>query len=160
MKKKLYVLFIDFSKAYDRVPRAKLIERLKNLGCCIVMLQAIKTMYACRKHIVRSSGINASIGVRQGAPSSCLLFTLFLDNMVRMLKSSVVTDGFLGSLHALLLMDDAVILSTTREMCIRKLGVVLQFCRESGMIFNEKKTKFFVINGQEDDKERILCVME
>ena len=28
-KEKLYVLFIDFSKAYDRVPRDRLLERLR-----------------------------------------------------------------------------------------------------------------------------------
>ena len=31
-KKKMYILFIDFSKAYDRVPRHKLIEYMNSLG--------------------------------------------------------------------------------------------------------------------------------
>ena len=40
-KVKLYVLFVDFSKAYDRVPQEKLIERLKSFGCGRIMLKAI-----------------------------------------------------------------------------------------------------------------------
>lgn len=34
-KLKLYVLFIDYSKAYDRVPRGKLTEVLKSRGCVV-----------------------------------------------------------------------------------------------------------------------------
>ena len=44
-KEKLYILFIDFSKAYDKVPRHKLIEHLKSLRCGSVMLHALKNMY-------------------------------------------------------------------------------------------------------------------
>lgn len=152
-KKKLYVLFIDFSKAYDRVPRDKLIQRLKDLGCGHVMLQVIKAMYTCTKNMIRSVIIDAAIGVRQGAPSSCLLFIIYIDQLVRMMKRAVETDGFLGSLHVMLLMDDAVVLATSREMCLRKFKVVCEFCNESGMLINKKKTKFFVINGQQDDKQ-------
>ena len=32
-KLKLYILFIDYRKAYDKVPRLKLMECLKTLGC-------------------------------------------------------------------------------------------------------------------------------
>lgn len=66
--------------------------------------------------------------------------------MIRMLKRAVPTDGFLGSLHALLLMDDSVILATSREMCKKKLDIVCQFCKESGMEIIEKKTFFFFCN--------------
>ena len=72
--------------------------------------------------------------------------------MVRMIKDAVANDGFLGILHALLLMDDTVILATNRNMCERKFKAVVQYCREFGMSINTKKTKFFVINGHESDK--------
>ena len=72
--------------------------------------------------------------------------------MVKMIKEAVPVDGFLGDLHALLLMDDTVILATSREMCINKFKVVLDYCEEYGMEINEKKTKFMVINHSEEDK--------
>ena len=155
-KKKLYILFIDFSKAYDRVPRGKLIKYLMNLGCGKVMVKAIKAMYDCTKNILRSAVINSSVGVRQGAPTSCLLFILYIDRMVRMLKDSIESDGFLGNLHTLLLMDDAVILATSRLMCEKKMKVILKYCQEYGMVINEKKTKFFVINNEECDKRDLV----
>ena len=70
-----------------------------------------------------------------------------------MIKRAVGNDVFLCLLHVLLLMDDAVIMATNREMCLKKLEVVHEFCCESGMKINEKKTKFFVVNGEECDKQ-------
>ena len=96
--------------------------------------------------------IDATTGVRQGAPSSCLLFIMYIDVMVKMIKGSFANDGFLGVLHALLLMDDTVLLATSREKCESKFRVVTQYCKEFGMLINVKKTKFFVINGCEIDK--------
>lgn len=154
-KNKLYVLFIDFSKAYDRVPRNKLVKRLKELGCGKVMLYIIKAMYTCTKNILKSAIIDTTVGVRQGAPTSSLLFVIYIDKMVQMLKRAVERDGFLGSLHVLLLMDDAVVLATSRKMCLKKLASVSEFCKESGMLINEKKTKFFVINGDENDRQSL-----
>ena len=151
-KVKLFVLFIDYSKAYDRVPRHKLVAVLKSRGCGKIMLKAIQSMYTCTKNILKAAIIDATIGVRQGSPSSCLLFILYIDEMVRMIKSAIANDGFLGMLHALLLMDDTVILATNRDMCLKKFKVVTQYCRDYGMEINAKKTKFFVINGSDADK--------
>ena len=149
---KLYVLFIDFSKAYDRVSRRKLIEVLKSRGCGMVMLKAIQAMYSCTKNVLRSAIINANIGVRQGAPSSCLLFVIYIDEMIKMMRNSIAEDGFLGGLHALLLMDDTVIMATNRSSCEAKLKIVLKYCEDFGMSINVKKTKFYVINGSSDDR--------
>lgn len=111
------------------------------------MTKAIRSMYSCTKNIMKSVIIESSIGVRQGAPTSCLLFILYIEN-------EIGHDDFLGDLHALLLMDDTAIVATTREMCERKLDV-LRYCNSSGMVINEKKTKFFVINGNEEDKSNL-----
>ncbi len=93
---KLYLLFIDFSKAYDRVPCKKLLEVLRLRGCGKVMLRAIQAMYACTKNLLRSATVEATVGVRQGALSSCLLFTVYMDEVVRMMKRNIGNDGFLG----------------------------------------------------------------
>ena len=54
--------------------------------------------------------------MRQEAPSSCLLFTMYMDQLVRMLRRSVEQNGFLVALHTLLLMDDMVILAASEEI--------------------------------------------
>ncbi|CAL4246672.1 unnamed protein product, partial [Meganyctiphanes norvegica] len=151
-KRKLYILFIDFSKAYDKVPRNKLIEYMKSLGCGRVLLYAIQNMYKCTYNVLNSIKISTSSGVRQGAPTSCLLFIMYVDKMVKMIKEAVPLDGFLGSLHILMLMDDTVVMATNRDACLEKLDAVLRYCNEYGMEINAKKTKFFVINSEATDK--------
>ena len=151
-KKKLYVMFVDFSKAYDRVPRGKMISYLKELGCGKRMLYAIRNMYSNTKNVLRTAVINSSVGVRQGAPTSCLLFVIYMNKMVKMLKDAIPVDNFLGNLHMLLLMDDTVIVATSREMCIKKFDIMMNYCNEYGMQLNDKKSKFFVINKSVEDQ--------
>lgn len=66
-----------------------------------------------------------------------------------MLKQAIAADGFLGCMHSLMLMDDTVIMATSRQMCIRKLGIVLDYCKEYRMKLNESKTIFFVVNHKD-----------
>ena len=40
-KQKLYILFSDFEKAYDKVERAKLIKLLRSAGCGKLTLEII-----------------------------------------------------------------------------------------------------------------------
>ena len=65
-------------------------------------------------------------------------------------------DGFLSWLHLLALMDDTVLLATTREKLIKKIQLLMQFCKKYGMVINEKKTNLMVVNGCAVDKEPIF----
>ena len=149
----LYVVYVDFSKAYDRVPRKGLMNSLKDLGCGKIMLAALVSMYKVSKSILGMAIITSVLGVKQGSPTSCFLFTLYVNKLIRMLKDSCGQDGYLGWLHALLLMDDTVILATSREQCKKKVSILLDFCQTHGMKINEDKTKFMVLNGTEQDQD-------
>jgi hypothetical protein len=148
---KLFIVFIDFSKACDKVPRNELLKAMKNLGCGLAMLCAMAVVYSDTKFVLGAALITATIGVRQGSPTSCLLFTLYVNRLIRELKSKCPHDGFLGWLHSLMLMDDTAILATSRSACQEKIEVALDFCVTSGMVINEGKTKFMVINGSSED---------
>ena len=51
-----------------------------------------------------------------------------------------------------MLMDDTVILSTSRTMFKKKLKILEEYCNEYGMVINEDKTKCMVIDGEECDR--------
>ena len=74
--KKLFITFVDFSKAYDLVPQHMLFSVLKHLGCGAVMLGAISAMYSVTQSVIGTAIITTVIGVRQGSPASCLLFVI------------------------------------------------------------------------------------
>ena len=59
--------------------------------------------------------------------------------------------------YMLLLMDDTILLSTTRKGIEYKLRILYEYCNEYGMKVNNDKTKFFVVNGEAGDKQA-LCV--
>ena len=154
-QEKLFLLFIDFEKAYDKVPRKGLLDVLKDLGCGRKFLQILAAIYANIKMVFKLATIATSMGVRQGAATSCMLFIIYLDVMVKMING-VDDDKFLKSCHALLLMDDTVLLATSRERLIQKFKIVQEFCTMYGMSINISKTKFMVINNDMNDKIPII----
>ena len=156
LKIPLFIVFVDFSKAYDRVPRNYLLKLLKTLGCGVVMLTALTSLFCVTQFILGSTIITAMLGVKQGSPTSCFLFILFVDEFIRLVKSSTDTDGFLDWLHLLMLMDDTVIFATSRERLCQKLDVLTQWCNRSGMVINEDKTKFMAIGAEAHDKRPIM----
>ena len=116
------------------------------------MVAAIATFYTDTRFILDAATIYACLGVRQGSPTSCFLFTLYVNGIITELKRRCGLDGYLGWLHSLLLMDDTVLLATTREKCEEKFSVLLDFCHDFGMEINASKTKFMVINGTSEDR--------
>ena len=153
-KKKLFILFVDFSKAYDRVSRYKLLELLKKAGCGRILLRAIFLMYKTTKILYENITICTNTGVKQGSPSSGFLFTFFINPLVSLLKE-LGADSFLEDLHCLLMMDDSVIMATSREKLEEKIEVLLKFCNDYGMVVNELKTKYMIINHESEDKINI-----
>ncbi len=97
-KQTLFVTFVDFSKAYGKVPRQVMFDWLKHLGAGNVILQALWGLYRDTRMILGSAIINATVGVRQGSPSSSFLFTTYVDHLVRRLKESCAPDSFLVDL--------------------------------------------------------------
>ncbi len=151
-KTKLFVTFEDFSKAYDLVPRGDLFRVLKRLGCGRVMLAALKAMYQMTESVI-GEVVTATLGVRQASPSSCVLFILFVNDLIKLVKERCQPDGFLQWLHTLVLMDDSVLLATSRQAMTHKVAIVQEFCENYGIKINQSKTKFFVINGEARDTE-------
>ncbi len=75
---------------------------------------------------------------------------------MRRLKESCAPDSYLGWLHSFLLMDDTVLLATSRKAACHKLQILDDFCQASGMRVNQQKTKFMIINGTRDDQLKPL----
>ena len=154
-KIKLFITFVDFSRAYDCVPRYKLFLMLKHMGCGMTMLMALIAMYRCTNSVLGTAVIAATVGVRQGSPTSCILFVIYVNRMIQMIKEGCLADGFLSWLHIIVMMDDTVLLSTTKDGMKNKIKIMYDYCNSYGMIVNNSKTKFMVVNGSSEDREPI-----
>ena len=119
------------------------------------MLAALVAMYWVTESIVGAAVMTATLGVRQGSPTSCLLFIIFVNELIKVMKEKCDSERFIQWLHVLVLMDDTVLLATTRDSMIKKVKILQEFCHDYGMLINSSKTKFFVVSGDDGDKEPI-----
>ena len=70
---KLFLTFVDSNKAYDMVPLDRLFVILKRIGYGMLMLAAFITKYSVTESVIGGSVMTATMGVRQGSPTSFLL---------------------------------------------------------------------------------------
>ena len=108
------------------------------------MLAAIIAMYRVTQSVLGTALVTATIGVRQYSPTSCVLFIIFVNDLIKMIKENCEADGFLSWLHILVLMDDTVLLATSRAMMIKKVQLLKRYCETYNMQINERKTIFCV----------------
>ncbi|RYA71702.1 hypothetical protein DD592_26400 [Enterobacter cloacae complex sp. 2DZ2F20B] len=84
----LYLLFIDFKKAYDTVNRKELLEAMKELGVLRKLIKLTKMTLQSTRNRVRINGLlsepfQVRTGLRQGDPISTTLFNLVLEAIIR-----------------------------------------------------------------------------
>ncbi len=122
------------------MPRHTLFRTLKRLGCGKVMLVAIIAMYHVTESIVGCAVVTSTVRVRQGLSTSCLLFIIYVDELIKVMKIRCQRETFIDWLHILLFMDDTVLFSASRSNIQRKLRILKEFCDEYGMKINAEKT--------------------
>ena len=124
------ILFIDFKKAYDLVPREALLFKLRAAGVSGKTLNFLRGLYTNSKFRVRVGGTLTRIfevlrGCRQGCVSSPISFDVFIDDLVLELRNVGVAVPSTGELLAsLLFADDLAILVESVEVLKRACKIV------------------------------------
>ena len=85
------MLLLDASKAFDRIEYASLFNHLSSRNMCPVVLRLIMNMYISQKMHIRfsnslSNQFTVDNGVKQGGVLSSILFTVYIDNLIKILK--------------------------------------------------------------------------
>jgi hypothetical protein len=152
----LYVAFIDFEKAYDKVCRGLMWRVLEGMGVHGAMLGTLRDMYASVRLQVRAGGelgepFASHVGVKQGCPLSPLLFGLFMDRLEPWLEAQCPTEGaaLAGQLvRALLYADDVALVATSPGGLQSLLNALDRFCQDNGMVVNRKKSQVVVFGSR------------
>ena len=63
-------------------------------------------------------------GIRQGAPSSVILFIIFMDDVIKILKEKCVNEFLIANLHSFLHADDTLF-SFDRQLFIDKCNILI-----------------------------------
>ena len=154
---RFYCLFVDFSKAFDRVNHTELINSLIRKGVHGKFLNLLIAMYSQLCTCVKldnhkcSRQFRCNIGTRQGCKLSTILFTLFLNDLIDELKGSGIS-GIQVSIDdsevlAIFYADDMASVSDTVRGLQAQIRIIANFCQRTGMRMNLSKTKVVVFRN-------------
>jgi len=141
--------FLDLKKAYDLVPHHLLIEKLAMAGIGKTFVSFIAKMYANTSLKVRvdnklGKSIEYKRGVRQGCPTSPLLFNIFYNSVLEGIEPLEI-DGLDFGLRGLMFADDTVIFAKDRNDMINKLVIVNSWMESNQMEINPTKSAIMEI---------------
>jgi len=149
----VYVCFIDFSKAFDRVQHDKLMHILRNMGLDGRDLRIISQLYWGQSAFINIDGeqsrdIEILRGVRQGCVLSPMLFNVYSEHIFKKaLENSdkgILVNGQL--LNNVRYADDTIIIAGSLEDLQELMIQVANTSAEYGLDLNAKKTKYMVIS--------------
>ena len=146
-RKSLYLLFVDFRQAFDRVWHAGLLYKLAKAGVSNRFYAVIKNMYskievAVQRDEVMSPYFHSKVGVRQGDNLSPTLFNVF-SNDIPMLFGPECCPANFGDLPISCLMyaDDLVVLSESTNGLQRATDKLSRWCKTWALEIKISKPK-------------------
>ena len=147
----LFVLFVDFRKAFDTVQRPLLWQVLRNLRLPDVFIRAVEGYYRTVHFRVElptglTAPIPAGVGVKQGCPLSPVLFGVFIESLLgEFLRGDQTpyaspTLGA-GAVPPILYADDLANVSTSVVGLQRQCDRLADLAARYGLAINVAKTK-------------------
>ena len=162
---------MDLSKAFDLVEWVDLFDTLISRGVEPVFLRIMLYIYKNQSCDVLWNGsysvrFTVSNGVRQGAVSSPLLFSVYIDGLLVKLRSSGL--GCYIDLHffgSLCYADDLLLLSSTRSGLQSMVSICEKFAKSKSLKFStnpdpsKSKTKCVIFSPKVKDRSEVapLC---
>ena len=155
LNKKLYTIFIDFSKFYDTITHDLLFSKLERIGIFGNVLCLLKSMYRGLQYNIKlhyygkyglTEPFTANIGLKQGCPLSPTLANIFLHDIHKGLRMEDISlDNIF--FNSIAWADDLVFFSLSREGINKQLAHLEKYCREWRLKVNIDKTKCIIFSS-------------
>jgi hypothetical protein len=155
-KSTVYSVFLDASKAFDRVHYVKLFQLLLTKGVCPIIARFLAFVYTKQECCIKwadakSDKFFVHNGVKQGGVLSPFLFNIYLDVLLHSLEA----EGFgchIGNTYtgALAYADDIVLLSPTITSLKQQLLICEKFSADFDILFNTSKSKMLCFGAKEN----------
>ena len=152
---RLYVLYVDFTKAFDNILHPKLFSSLLDKGINGSFLRALRAMYRnLTARIKGGHGLKSSFpclkGNLQGNTCSPLIFVLFINDICSHLRrqcgKGIFVTNNIQEINTLLFADNVANPVDTVIQLQHKLNAIKSFCDNTGMQVNIKKNRNYGIS--------------
>ena len=151
-KSRIYGCFVDFSKAFDSIPRDRMFQKLLDIGVTGKFYDIIKYIYEGDHVCIKlndyiTPAIKTIMGVRQGCVLSPLLFNIYMADFPKSLSPSIgVQIANEYKLNCILWADDIILLSESEEGLNILLGELKEYSDLNQLKVNTDKTKCMIFN--------------
>ena len=161
VQRDIYVCFIDYAKAFDRVKHSEVIASLEKVGIDGKDIQIIIELYWNQKAAIRvndelSEPAEIKRGVRQGCVLSPYLFNIYTEFIFR--ESNELTgikyNG--NNINNIRYADDTALLANSNEDLQEIVDKVKKESDEKALNMNVSKTKTMVISRDKGKKANIM----
>lgn len=163
----LYVCYVDYEKAFDRIDWIKLMRALRRVGVDWKERRLIGNLYMGQSVRIRLEGEltepgQIGRGVRQGCPLSPLLFNIYIEEVIRETMEGLDRGVKVGGqlIPALRFADDQAMIADSQKTLQELMDRLAAVSDNYGMRINIKKTKVMVISKVEGKKVNITVYGE
>ena len=151
---------LDCSKAFDKCMFDKLFTKLINMGLPHIVVRVLVFIYEEQTGWVTLAGKQSSVfsltnGTRQGSVLSPVIFSVYLDDLLKELRSQELGCSIGGCWYgACGYADDIILLAPNREVLQRMLSVCEAYADSHNLVFStdpvpaKSKTKCIYFCGR------------
>lgn len=167
VQRKLYVCYVDYKKAFDRIQHEKLIEVLTRVGLDERDIVMIRNTYWNHRGCIRTEKgntrcIDIQRGVRQGCILSPLLFNIYAEHIIRKSLQKCTEGAKVNGtvINNIRYADDTVVLAESEEHLQTLMNILAEESAEMGLEVNTAKTKTMIFsrNPQDNNSNAIITI--
>ena len=155
----LYLMFLDASKAFDKLNHWCLFKKLLKRGLPNIIVRLFHVWYMTQLFFVKwgfalSAGFHVSNGVRQGSIISPIFFNIYVDDLSNTLTNTRCGCNLNGiNYNHLLYADDTVLIAPSPSALQKLVTVCEHYASFNEISYNPKKSKVMCI--QPKGKKRV-----
>ena len=153
--KKLFILLLDYEKAFDYTNRVEIAKKLAEDKVGDRALRNFVYMYSETSYVAKisenevGSEIQTKHGLTQGKNSSASLFSYYISDMADSI-SNINPADFFDPLNLFQVADDSTPLADSKASLVRKAKEVFDYSKKKQVVINVPKTKYMEFSEDPD----------